>query len=51
MTTIFHIAEGAGYQSVDIRKQCLLEAHQGISSLVSICISAERQSTVALLHW
>ncbi|CAI7616769.1 unnamed protein product [Penicillium discolor] len=51
MTTIFHITEGAGDQSIDIRKQCLLEAHQGISSLVSICISAERQNTVALLHW
>ncbi|KAJ5847505.1 hypothetical protein N7455_011462 [Penicillium solitum] len=51
MTTIFHITEGARDQSIDIRKQCLLEAHQGISSLVSICISAERQNTVALLHW
>ncbi|KAJ5375525.1 hypothetical protein N7517_007531 [Penicillium concentricum] len=51
MITIFHIIEGAGNQSVDIRKQCLLAAHQGISSLVSICISAERQSAVALLHW
>ncbi|KOS46929.1 hypothetical protein ACN38_g2120 [Penicillium nordicum] len=51
MTTIFHITEGAGDQSIDIRKQSLLEAHQGISSLVSICISAERQNTVALLHW
>ncbi|CAI7611640.1 unnamed protein product [Penicillium crustosum] len=51
MTTIFHITEGAGDQSIDIRKQCLLEAHQGISSLVSIFISAERQNNVALLHW
>ncbi|KGO54149.1 hypothetical protein PEX2_025510 [Penicillium expansum] len=51
MTTIFHITEGAGHQSVDIRDQCLFEAHQGISSLVSTCISAERQNTVALLHW
>lgn len=51
MTTIFQITGGAGDQSIDIRKQCLLEAHQGISSLVSICISAERQNTVALLHW
>ncbi|CAG8896568.1 unnamed protein product [Penicillium egyptiacum] len=51
MTTIFHIIEGAGNQSVNIWKQCLLEARHGISSLVSICMSAERQSTVALLHW
>ncbi|OQE05093.1 hypothetical protein PENVUL_c027G02482 [Penicillium vulpinum] len=51
MATIFHITEGAGNQSVDIRKQSLLTAHQGISSLVSICLSAERQSTAALLHW
>ncbi|OQE19260.1 hypothetical protein PENFLA_c019G10954 [Penicillium flavigenum] len=51
MTTIFHITGGAVNQSVDIRKQCLLAAHHGISSLVSICISAERQGTVALLHW
>ncbi|KAJ5260045.1 hypothetical protein N7497_011137 [Penicillium chrysogenum] len=51
MTAIFHVTGGAVDQSVDIRKQRLLEAHHGISSLVSICISAERQGTVALLHW
>ncbi|KAJ5504862.1 hypothetical protein N7463_007736 [Penicillium fimorum] len=51
MITIFHITEDTGNQSADTRKQCLLAAHQGISSLVSICISIERQSAVALLHW
>ncbi|KAJ5173807.1 uncharacterized protein N7500_001738 [Penicillium coprophilum] len=50
MVTIFHIIDDVGTQSV-VRKQGLLAAHQGISSLVSICISAEKQSTLALLHW
>ncbi|OQE43367.1 hypothetical protein PENCOP_c003G05100 [Penicillium coprophilum] len=51
MSTIFHITQVVGTQSVDIRKQYLLAAHQGISSLISICISPEKQSAVALLHW
>ncbi|KAJ5205456.1 hypothetical protein N7472_001904 [Penicillium cf. griseofulvum] len=51
MATIFNTTEGTGSQPVDIQKQGLLAAHQGISSLVSICISAERQHAVTLLHW
>jgi len=52
MTTIFHILEeSAGVQSVNTREPYLLAARQEISSLVSMCLSAEKQSTVAFLHW
>ena len=51
MTTILHLIQLTPGQTLTAKDLYLDSARQELSALVSICLSANKQSTVAFLHW
>ncbi|KAF7585613.1 hypothetical protein BBP40_010475 [Aspergillus hancockii] len=51
MTTILHLVQLTPGQTLSAKDLYLDSARQALSALVSICLSSDKQSTVAFLHW
>ncbi|KAF5854989.1 hypothetical protein ETB97_010359 [Aspergillus alliaceus] len=51
MTTILHLVQLTPGQTLSAKDLYLDSARQELSALVSICLSSNKQSTVAFLHW
>ncbi|KAE8153999.1 hypothetical protein BDV25DRAFT_148449 [Aspergillus avenaceus] len=51
MTTILQLIQLTADQTTSTKDRYLESARQELSALVSICLSADKQSTVAFLHW
>ncbi|PLB53602.1 hypothetical protein P170DRAFT_469090 [Aspergillus steynii IBT 23096] len=51
MTAIFHLRQVTSSQTAASTELYLQSARQPLSALVSMCLSCDKQSTVAFLHW
>lgn len=51
MTAIFHLRQVTSSQTATSTELYLQSARQPLSALVSMCLSCDKQSTVAFLHW
>ncbi|KAI9036539.1 uncharacterized protein KD926_001750 [Aspergillus affinis] len=51
MTAIFHLRQVTSSQTASSTELYLQSARQPLSALVSMCLSCDKQSTVAFLHW
>ncbi|KAK1140656.1 hypothetical protein N8T08_009969 [Aspergillus melleus] len=51
MTAIFHLRQVTSSQTATSIELYLQSARQPLSALVSMCLSCDKQSTVAFLHW
>lgn len=51
MTAIFHFTQITPGWILDAGELYLQSARQGLSALVSMCLSSDKQGTVAFLHW
>jgi hypothetical protein len=51
MTTILHLVQLTPGQTLSAKDLYLDSARQELLALVSICLSSDKQSTVAFIHW